>query len=252
MANGTQTLGRALDILFALAEAESTLSVSEIAERVSIPESTTYRILQTLEQNGVVERRGKGQIGLGLRILDLARSLYQQIDRELYVIARPIMESITEKTDETTILMVRTGTNVICIQHVESRRLIRFAIENGRVLPLHLGASGKAILAYEAERVLDQVLKRLEDPMEKEDLLKDLERIRQQGYSLTVGEVDPDVFGIAAPIFDGYQRIVASLTIAGPSERLDPEVREMMIRSVVEATREISQRLARVSAVAIE
>ncbi|MEW9033539.1 MAG: IclR family transcriptional regulator [Planifilum fimeticola] len=252
MANGTQTLGRALDILFALAEAESTLSVSEIAERVSIPESTTYRLLQTLEQNGVVERRGKGQIGLGLRILDLARSLYQQIDRELYVIARPIMESIAEKTDETTILTVRTGTNVICIQQVESRRWIRFAIENGRILPLHLGASGKAILAYETERVLDQVLKRMEDPREKEKLQKELERIRQRGYSLTVGEVDPDVFGIAAPIFDGYQRIVASLTIAGPSERLHPERSEMMVRSVVEATREISQKLARISAVTIE
>jgi len=252
MGNGTQTLARALDILFALAEAESTLSVSEIAERVSIPESTTYRLLQTLEQNGVVERRAKGQIGLGLRILDLARSLYQQIDRELYVIARPIMESIAEKTDETTILTVRTGTNVICIQQVESRRLIRFAIENGRILPLHLGASGKAILAYETERVLDQVLKRMEDPRQKEALLENLERIRRQGYCLTVGEVDPDVFGIAAPIFDGYRRVVASLTIAGPSERLHPGTGEMMIRSVVEATREISRKLARVSAVAIE
>ena len=138
-------------------------------------------------------------------------------------------------------MTVRTGTNVICIQQVESRRLIRFAIENGRILPLHLGASGKAILAYETERVLDQVLKRMEDPRQKEALLENLERIRRQGYCLTVGEVDPDVFGIAAPIFDGYRRVVASLTIAGPSERLHPGTGEMMIRSVVEATREISR-----------
>ena len=60
------------------------------------------------------------------------------------------------------------------------------------------------------------------------------------------------MFGIAAPIFDGYRRVVASLTIAGPSERLHPGTGEMMIRSVVEATREISRKLARVSAVAIE
>ncbi|NGQ93945.1 IclR family transcriptional regulator [Brevibacillus sp. SYP-B805] len=250
--NGTQTLGRALDILFVLAEAESTLSVNEIAERVSIPESTTYRLLQTLEKNGIVERRAKGQIGLGLRILDLARSLYQQIDRELFVIARPIMETLTENTNETTILMVRTGTNVICIQHVESRRLIRFAIENGRILPLHLGASGKAILAYETKRVVDQILQRLEDQQKKEKLLADLAQIRQQGYCLTVGEVDRDVFGIAAPIFDSYQRIVASLTIAGPAERLSPETSERMVRSVMEATHTISQKLARVSQVTIE
>src|SRR5690606_19846761 len=74
MGNGTQTLARALDILFALAEAESTLSVSEIAERVSIPESTTYRLLQTLEQNGVVERRAKGR-----SVLDFASWIWRGV-----------------------------------------------------------------------------------------------------------------------------------------------------------------------------
>lgn len=130
---------KALDILFVLGEAETPLSVSEIAQRASIPESTVYRLLQTLENNGIIERKSKGQITLGLRILELARSLTQQMDRYLNVIARPIMEKITEKTNETSILAVRSGIEVICIESIASSRLIRFAIENGRLLPLHRG-----------------------------------------------------------------------------------------------------------------
>ncbi len=62
--NGTQTLGRAIDILFVLAESGTTLTVSEIAEKVGIPDSTAYRFIQTLIKNGFVERKGRGQIGL--------------------------------------------------------------------------------------------------------------------------------------------------------------------------------------------
>ncbi|MDQ0337853.1 DNA-binding IclR family transcriptional regulator [Caldalkalibacillus uzonensis] len=243
--NGSQTLIRALDILFVLAEADSTLSVSEIAEKVSIPESTAYRLLHTLEQNGIVERKGKGKIGLGLRILDLARGLQQQIDRELYVIARPFMEQLTKVINETSILAVRTGFRAICIQNVESQRLIRLAIENGRTLPLHQGASGKAILAFESKKVLHNVLSMLPTNQEQEKLLKDLDDIRAKGYCITLGEVDKDVFGIAAPIFDYYKRVIASLTIAGPANRLAKEEMGTLINQVTTTAQQISEKISR-------
>ncbi len=241
--NGIQTVGRALEILSVIAEAGTTLSVSEIAERVGIPESTTYRLLQTLEQNCVVERKAKGQIALGLKILDLARSLYQQMDRELCMITRPVMEQLTAKTEETTVLMVRTGLNIVCIQNVESQRLIRFALENGRVLPLHTSASGKSILAFENGKVIEQVLHSMNDRERKENLVAELERIRQQGYSITVGEADKDVFGIGAPIYDAYGRVMASLTLAGPVDRLKEENKKELVKEILNAARGISDKL---------
>lgn len=245
--NGTQTLERALDIVFALAEAETTLTVSEIAEKVAIPESTAYRLLKTLETNGIIERKLVGQIGLGMRILDLARSLYQQIDRELFLIARPIMEKLTELTNETTLLCVRTGTQAICVQHVETRRMIRFSIDNGKVLPMHRGASGKVILAFEHQRVVDQILRTIDGPREQEQLVIELESIRKLGYSLTLGEVDHDVFGLAVPVYDSYQRVIASLTVAGPADRLPKEETEKLAEPVILAAKEISEKMARVS-----
>ncbi|WP_336785800.1 IclR family transcriptional regulator [Paenibacillus sp. MMO-177] len=241
--NGTQTLNRALDILFALSEANDTLTVSEIAEKVSIPESTTYRFLQTLEQNGIVERRGKSQVGLGLRILDLARSLSQQMHRELLPLALPIMEELTAQTQETSVLFVRTGLNCVCIQNVRSQGLLQFAVENGRVLPLASGASGKSILAYENERTIGRVFDTLGSKAEQSKLAADLEIIRTNGFCITHGEVDPDIFAIAAPIFDAHGLIVASLSIAGPNFRSNAEYDKEMSGYLLDASDRLSRRL---------
>ncbi|OMF79276.1 IclR family transcriptional regulator [Paenibacillus glucanolyticus] len=244
--NGTQTLGRAIDILFVLAESGSTLTVSEIAEKVGIPDSTAYRFIQTLIKNGFVERKGRGQIGLGLRIFDLARSLSQQIERDLLTVARPIMEALSDDTGETTVLFIRSGSKAICIEHVTSKRLIRFSIESGRVLPLASGASGKSLLAFESERVLKEMLKLFGEKQSEEtrlQLVKELEAIREQGYSLTLGEVDSDVFAIAAPIFDPQQNIMASLSVAGPVHRLNEDDIPALIDQVKNAASRISVKL---------
>lgn len=244
--NGTQTLSRALDILFALAEAGDTLTVSEIAEKVSIPESTTYRFLQTLEQNGIVERRGRSRIALGLRILDLARSLNLQFQRDLLPLALPIMEELTEKVQETSVLFVRTGNNAVCIQNVKSNSLIQFSIENGRILPLHLGASGKCILAFESDKVAQRIFQTIEDAEDRSRLEAELEAARTHQYIITKGEVDPDVFAIAAPITDGHAHAVASLSVAGPSFRCSPEREGVIVEAVKQAAAELSRRMGAV------
>ncbi|WP_246320201.1 IclR family transcriptional regulator [Paenibacillus qinlingensis] len=241
--NGTQTLNRALDILFALAEADGSLSVSDIAQKVSIPESSTYRFLQTLEQNGIVERRSKGQIGLGMRILDLARSLSQQVHRELVPLSLPIMEELTADTNETSLLFIRSGTNAICIQNIKSKALIQYSTENGRILPLHLGASSKAILAYESEKVIQTVLGKLPVEVDHKLLLEEMKTIREQGYTLSQGEADPDVFAVGAPIFDSRGTLVASLSIAGPKYRFNEALKKKAIKAVMASAELVSRKL---------
>lgn len=243
--NGTQTLSRALDILFALSEANDTLSVSEIAEKVSIPESTTYRFIQTLEQNGIVERKGKNQIGLGMRILDLARSLSHQAHRELLPLALPIMEQLTWQSRETSVLFVRSGMNCVCIQNVRSQGLLQFAVENGRVLPLNSGGSGKCILAYENERFIQRVVDTLETAEEQRILTEECNAIRDRGYSFTHGEVDPDIFTVAAPVLDAYGLVVASLSIAGPNFKCNADYDQEISGYVVAAANQLSFKLGR-------
>jgi DNA-binding IclR family transcriptional regulator len=241
--NGTQTLERAIDILFVLAESGTTLTVSEIAEKVGIPDSTAYRFIQTLIKSGFVERKGRSKIGLGLRIFDLTRSLSQQIEKELLVIARPIMEELTTLTNETSVLFVRSGSKAICLENITSPRLIRMSIENGRVLPLNSGASGKTLLAYENDKVIEDMCKLFAGDAIKPMLLQELLSIRKAGYCVTFGEVDTDAFAIAAPVLDPQQRIVASLSAAGPIHRLEKKEIPVFIQHVKEAAAQISCKL---------
>lgn len=243
---GTQTLERALDILFVLAEEGGTLSVTEIAQKVAIPESTAYRLLQTLDRNGIIERRGKGNIGLGLRILDLARNLNNQIEQQLSVLSKPIMEKLAEETGETIVLFVRTGIKVICIQNVPGSYLVRFVVENGKTFALNEGATGKSILAFENSKVKDQVLRSLSKE-EAEKLAKELEVIRQNGYSSTFSEVDEGIFGIAAPIYDNLNRVIASVTVVGPNVRINNEETTYLIKKVMQAAKDISKQLECIS-----
>jgi DNA-binding IclR family transcriptional regulator len=241
--NGTQTLERAIDILFVLAESGTTLTVSEIAEKVGIPDSTAYRFIQTLIKSGFVERKGRSRIGLGLRIFDLSRSLSQQIEKELLVIARPIMEELTALTGETSVLFVRSGSKAICVENVTSPRLIRLSIENGRVLPLNSAASGKTLLAYENEKTIEEMCKLFADNTTNPVLLQELQSIRNDGYCFTLGEVDTDAFAIAAPVLDPQQRIIASLSAAGPIHRLSEKEIPLFIQHVKAAASQISCKL---------
>ena len=250
--NKNQTIERALDIIFSLAEAEAILTVSEIAEKVAIPDSTAYRLIKTLEQYGMVERKSVGQIRLGVRILDLARSLQQQMDRELITIARPIMEKLTENVNETSILCVRSASQVICVQSIETRQMLRLSVEIGKVLPLYRGASGKAILAFENKQTIEQLVRSVSDKSMKQSLAEEVEEIRKQGFCMTFGEVDTNIFGLAVPIIDRDKRVIASLTVAGPTERWDKENGKEFVNTVVSAALEISKKLAHVSNASLE
>ncbi len=154
------------------------------------------------------------------------------------------MEDLTDLTGETTVLFVRSGSKAICIEHVTSKRLIRMSIENGRVLPLDSGASGKTLLAYESEKVIEEMCKLFSDSHgSKCELEKELAAIREAGYCFTLGQVDEDAFAIAAPILDPQQRIVASLSVAGPVHRLSEEAIPVIIQQVKEAASQISCKL---------
>lgn len=235
--NQTQTVGRALDILFLLAEKKETLTVSEISERVPIPESTAYRLIKTLEHYGVVERKGKGEIGLGLRIMDLARTLQHQIDQDLLTISLPIMERLTEKLNESSLLVIRQGSVGVTVQHVEGKQLIGLVTKKGSTHPLERGATGKAILAFEDEKFIHNIVMREEKPKK---LKEELEEIRKKGYVKTIGEVEQDTLAVASPIFNGHDKVIGSLSIVGPISRFDEKATTLTIEEVVKAAQAIN------------
>ena len=239
----SQTLSKALDILNALGKSDKYLSVEEIAAILDAPESTTYRLLQTLETKGFILRYSRKKIGLGSNFINLARNLYERLDRELALISMPYLTDLCEKTKETTILSVRAGLDSKCIKSVSSKYIIRFVSEENRLLKLNIGASSKAILAYEDPKIVNLVMNTLESEAEKDVLRTALEEIKGQGYAVSCNEYDISALGLGVPVFNSFGKIYASIAIVGPESRVRPEHYEGYIKILKNASEEITEKL---------
>jgi DNA-binding IclR family transcriptional regulator len=194
-----------------------------------LPISTAYRYLRILSEKGFLEKTDTGTYSLGLRFLELSRAA-QNSNRDLKLKILPGMKRIAEKIDETVTLMRLFNKYAICIESIEGQQVVRVTIEQGRLQPIHAGASSKILLAALDESEWDNYLNRSLEALTPEtildvDILKaELYRVRKQGYAISNGEVDLGGRAISVPIQDQRGKVVAALSIEGPAFRMTDDV----------------------------
>jgi DNA-binding IclR family transcriptional regulator len=240
-AGGTRVLDRSLAMLFELSEADRPLAIPELARRADLPSSTAYRLADELEGHGLVER-DDGGLGLGLRILELARRIEDRLAPSLLEPARGVMRELAREHDETVLLTAPAGPFAIGLDAVEPPRTVRLSLGRWRVAPMYLGASGKVLLAFLPPRSVERVLASLDG--EAGGLRRELAQVREAGIAVTHGELDPGVSGVAAPVMAPHGRTVVGLTLAGPTDRIGPQA-ERLSAAVREAARAIEEALPR-------
>lgn len=233
-AKGAPSAARRVTQVFdTFAESGEDLGVTEIARRLRCSKSVIHRILTTLVETGYiaadpVTRRYR----LGAKALLLASA--GSADDELRRRALPHLQAIRERTGESATLSVLRGHVRVYAAQVESRHTVRQTVDVGSEAPLHLGASGKAILAFLPSHP-PQV------PRSK-SLDADLEQIRQRGYAVSHGERVPGASSIAAPVFqrDG---VVGSVSAAGVVARSDAKITKRYAAIVAAEARALSREL---------
>ncbi|HEY65165.1 MAG TPA: IclR family transcriptional regulator [Caldilineae bacterium] len=245
-----QALHHALEVLEAFLETDKpTLGVSEISEKLGLNKSRVFRILNTLERHGFVEQDSETkQYRLGIRLMAFGAAVRRQLN--IVQAADPILDELAERSGETVFLGVVDGREAVCIAKRESKHSIRLYAEIGRRAPLHVGGVPKVLLAFmpreERERWLrDGPLPRINERTitDPQQLEKVLERIRQNGYAVEADDLDLGAHSIAAPIRDHTGRVVAAVSVAGPSQRFTPDKIQEFIKLVCRAADEISARL---------
>ena len=247
--SSTNTLQKGLDVLFFMAQKNTPITVPDIAQSLDLPTSSLYRIVSILRQNGLVERINKeGHLVLGNRNLSLARGLDEQ--SVLIKTANPVMKNLCEITNESVHLYALFGDRQICIDSVESSAPLRVTSSKGEMRPIYAGASGKVLLAFlpsvERDKLIDGgeleriATNNITDPY---DIREELRIIRKNGYAHTRSEQIEGAEGIAAPIFNRLRRIVASLSIAGPEQRIAKKDLNELIELVRRSAEEISNAL---------
>jgi len=247
-AGGAQILDRVVALLTALSEGGERLP-SDLAEACELPPSTTYRLLADLEQHGLVTRAGRRGTTLGLWILELARSVEDRLEAELVEPARSVMEELAARTGETAILTAPGGTHAMCLASLESEQhAMRLSYDRWRTAPMHLGASGKVLLAHlddaHAERILAAPPPHPSGaaPIDDATLRAQIAAIRRDGFLVTDGELDEGATAVAAPVLDARGRPIAGLSVAGPTPRIHAAL-DAIVPAVVEGARVIGERV---------
>lgn len=240
-----RSLTRGLQIIELFTHDKPVLTFDEIKARCRFPGSTLYRFLDNLTRTGLLSLNPMTkEYRLGALFIRLGQIAQKGIP--LVELCYPLMRRLSAETGESVFLSIREGGEKVCVSSVESgRKPIRYVPRPGSVAPLHVGASGKAILAFlHAEEMRELVGKgRLVSVTPKtitdKAKLKDrLLRIRGNGYDYSEGESVLGAWGLGFPILDPAGCACASLTMAGtmldpPGPRLKTYV-ELMKKSVSE------------------
>lgn len=224
------------------------LTLAEITRTCGLSKNKTFRILSTLEKHRLVERDDTGAYRLGVRFLDFGQRVRREMD--LLQASRPVMDWLVEQTRETVFLGVIDGSEALCVDMRESPQSIRLFAEVGRRAPLHTGGVPKVLLAFLPDEERDALLDTIElKPItphtitDRHTLEKVLREIREQGYIVTADDLDAGAHSIAAPIWDHRGRVVAAISVAGPSNRFtDDRIREY-VKLVCQGAAQISRAL---------
>lgn len=234
----TRSIERSLDILECFVNVKQKLMLTEIASLVNLSPSTTHRLIATLEKRKYLERDSKTkQYQLGLTIAKLANVISNKIGLDFKIIVRKYMVAIQDKYNESLSLYVTDGNKRLCIDRLESTHALRRVVNIGSVFPLGLGASGRILIAYLDQNHIDDMYLDIDINSPR------YQAIRKDGYCISVGERELGVSAVAAPIFNFTGNVIAALSIAGPSIRLEKvqliEIAQEVKKSCYELSKEL-------------
>jgi DNA-binding IclR family transcriptional regulator len=247
------TADRALNILGMFSDERLTVSAVDVAAELGCATSTAYRYVQTLVSTSFLEEAPGGGFRLGLRVMELARLArrgYGLID-----VALPVMQRLAADVGETTLLTRRIDDVVLCVERCGGAdQLMRLSYERGTRVPINAGASALALLAWLPEDEIRELLGRSQlrsftknTLTDVDDLVKRLQTIRGDGYSVTLAEVDEDAVGVAAPVFDETGNVLAALSIVASRRRVNRERLKGVVHAVRAAADELTAKAAIIS-----
>ncbi|WP_083978864.1 IclR family transcriptional regulator [Bacillus alveayuensis] len=224
------------------------LGVTEISHQIGLNKSTVHRLIKTLEKSGFIEKNQKTRkYQLGLSLLNLSGII--SIHTETYKDALPILESLVNQLGEAAHISVLEGTNTVYLHKVQCKHPVRLLSHIGKNNPCSCTSSGKVILSFQSEEVIESVISQglphcgpnsITDPTQFRNNLRE---IRQKGYSICIDELHEGVISIAAPIRDYSGEVVAAVSVVGPKQRIRSSNIPHFVEQVCKAGQEISNLL---------
>jgi DNA-binding IclR family transcriptional regulator len=239
-----KVLGKAISLVDIIStDPKKEWSIEELSREINMPISTVHRILLSLKHHEILEQsKVTKKFRLGLKLLNWGFIYHKNMD--LRLIALPVMEALTEKTQETSFLSMLHNSEGMIIEKVEGSHPIRFLREVGTKFPLLKGASAKVLLSNMDQEERNLVYDNLSvSPTLISQAEEECEEIREQGYSVTFNDRHVGVVSIAAPVQDFYGKKDKVICIAGPQERFTEEKLPDLVNMVRQAAEDITRKM---------
>lgn len=244
----SSTALKALKTLEIVADTANELSVQQLAEKLGTDKTTAYRMLITLEEAGYVSRDEYGKrYSLTYKVVSLSRNLLAENEVSKLVIQT--LREISESTQETLHYSVFDRDEAVLIHRVKGSHLVNVDFQIGDRSPLHATSIGKVLLAYQDFRYIEQYvsngLRRYAENTRTnpDELRRELQLIRSQGYALDDHEFSDSMRCIAVPVFEGGGRLAGGISVSGPDFRFTREKLEELKEPLMDGANRLSRHL---------
>ncbi|MPZ62721.1 MAG: helix-turn-helix domain-containing protein [Propionibacteriales bacterium] len=235
---GLRLVEKTVEVVNLLADREE-MTIAQLAEETGEPRSSLYRLLRRLEEFELVEPAGtRGHFRLGTHLLRWGAAAQSGMNVRKRALAT--MGHLRSETGLTVFLVVRRGWRAVCVERLEGNRVASLVLQLGGWLPLHTGASPRALLAFEEREfwesyVNHNTLDRMTDrtPATAKGLYDLLAAEREQGYCVSDGHVVNGIASLGAPILDHQGKVLAAVSVSGLRDEVVGESQVDRIRSLV-------------------
>ncbi len=202
------------------------MTTTEIARETGMSRSTAFRFIVTLENRGYLYRAENGKYRLGINVFSLGQLAYSR--NELVHVIHPYLVRMAEETGETAhVAIIQSETDTVFIDRSLGTQSLKMSTPLGYRMKAHNTATGKAILAFQDEKYINQYLrvatfeKTTEHSIENAaQLLKILDDVRRDGYASDSEEAEEGLTCFARPLINSSGRAYAAISVSGPTTRM--------------------------------
>lgn len=239
---------RAFKILYCFDEQHPEMTIGEISKRTGISHATIHRFMSTMEEIGAVARNNNDRFQLGMLIADLGGRILQS--HVLSNIVQPYIDPIVKKYDETVHVAILTSDLVSYIGKGESTRSLKIGTHIGKQLSAYCSGVGKVLLSGLSDEAIQAYISRTNFKQlthrtitNTNALCLEIQKVRQQGYAVDDEEAEEGLRCVAVPIYDFNNRIMASMSISGPTARLHWQNIDGYIEELKHSAQQLSKKV---------
>lgn len=246
--NNVKSVVRAIKIIECFSQSEFELDLSEIVHKTKLPKATVHRILATLKNGGLVDQDPENRkYKLSLKLFELGSLVFGRL--KLREVALPLIEELSKESGETVHLGILDKDEVISIEKVDSSFSLRHSIYIGKRAPAYCTGVGKALLAFQPQ---DKIRSFFQNKRKKytantitdaDELEEELDRVRKEGFAVDNMEHEEGVRCVATSIRNYEGKVIASISISGPSIRITEEKIPQFALMVRKTAETISKKL---------